>query len=115
MLSEEEIVIQLTPHQEARKSGIGKVIWRELTAGVGVWGSMSPLVAIILAAVPLLFLGQHFNREHQKAVDWTFIQVPLAFTVILWIGLWGWSIVDAWQGANAKDVKKRNKHLGIGL
>ena len=114
-MSEEEIIIQLAPHQEARKLGIGKVIWRELTAGVGVWGSMRPLVAIILAAVPLLFLGQHFNREHQKAVDWTLIQVPLPFTVILWIGLWGWSIVDAWQVANAKVVKKRNKHLGIGL
>ena len=46
--------------------GVLRLIWTELTAGVGAWGSLKPLVAGVLAAVPFLFLGQHFNRQHQK-------------------------------------------------
>ena len=42
--------------------GVVRLIWTELTAGVGAWGSLKPLVAGVLAAVPFLFLGQHFNR-----------------------------------------------------
>ena len=112
-MSEEEIVVQLAVQPKKSKAGISKAIWRELTAGVGLWGSIRPLVAVLLAAIPLLFLGQHFNREHRKAVDWTLLQIPLSFTVILWVGIYFWSMVDAWQVSNSAVARKRNKRLGV--
>ena len=112
-MGEEEIVVQLAVQPKKSKTGISKAIWRELTAGVGLWGSIRPLVAVLLAAIPLLFLGQHFNREHRKAVDWTLIQIPLSFTVILWVGIYFWSMVDAWQVSNSAVARKRNKRLGV--
>ncbi|MCH1616025.1 MAG: hypothetical protein L7R83_00775 [Candidatus Poseidonia sp.] len=101
---EEELVVQLTPETDSKTSGILpiriiKEIWREITFGVGTWGALRPLVAALLAAVPFLFLGQHFNRQHRRGFEWSFLQVPLAFTVILWIGLYLWSIIDAWRDA----------------
>ena len=111
-MSEEEIVVQLVV-QPKKKIGLSKVIWRELTAGVGLWGSIRPLVAVLLAAIPLLFLGQHFNRQHRKAGDWTLLQIPLAFTVILWFGIYLWSLVDAWQVSSNRVATIRNKRLGI--
>ncbi len=111
-MSEEEIVVQLAV-QPNKKIGLRKVIWRELTAGVGLWGSIRPLVAVLLAAIPLLFLGQHFNRQHRKAGDWTLLQIPLAFTVILWVGIYLWSLVDAWQVSSSRVATIRNKRLGI--
>ena len=74
-------------------------IWKEITFGVGAWGTLRPLITALLAAIPFLFLGQHFNRQHRKAFDWTRLQVPLALTVVLWIGLWFYSIFDAWREA----------------
>ena len=72
-----------------------KQIWVEMTLGVGFWGALRPIVAAMLAVVPFLFLGQHFNKKHRKATDWTLLQVPLALTVILWFALWLFSIFDA--------------------
>lgn len=74
-----------------------KQIWTEMTLGVGFWGALRPLVAALLALVPFLFLGQHFNKRHRKATDWTLLQIPLALTVVLWFALWGFSIFDAWR------------------
>ena len=74
-----------------------KQIWVEMTLGVGFWGALRPIVAAMLAVVPFLFLGQHFNKKHRKATDWTLLQVPLALTVILWFALWLFSIFDAWR------------------
>jgi len=74
-----------------------KQIWTEMTLGVGFWGALRPLVAALLALVPFLFLGQHFNKKHRKATDWTLLQIPLALTVVLWFALWGFSIFDAWR------------------
>lgn len=74
-----------------------KQIWVEMTLGVGFWGALRPIVAAILAVVPFLFLGQHFNKKHRKATDWTLLQIPLALTVILWFALWLFSIFDAWR------------------
>ena len=79
--------------------GVVRLIWTELTAVVGAWGSLKPLVAGVLAAVPFLFLGQHFNRQHQKGFDWMLLQLPLALTIILWPVLWAWSILDAYRVA----------------
>ena len=101
---EEELVVQSTPETDSSKKGIlpvriVKEIRREITFGVGTWGALRPLVAALLAAVPFLFLGQHFNRQHRRGLEWSFLQIPLAFTVLLWIGLYLWSIIDAWRDA----------------
>jgi hypothetical protein len=101
---EEELVVQFSPESQATKQGLLPVrmvreIWREITFGVGTWGALRPLIAALLAAVPFLFLGQHFNRQHQRGVDWLLLQIPLALTIILWIALYLWSIFDAWRDA----------------
>ena len=101
---EEELVVQFSSESDSARNGIlpvriVKEIWREITFGVGTWGALRPLVAALLAAVPFLFLGQHFNRQHRRGIEWSFLQIPLAFTVILWIGLYLWSIFDAWRDA----------------
>ena len=74
-------------------------IWREIFLGVGMWGAFRPIFAALLAAIPGLFLGQHLNRNHQRAFDWTLLQIPLALTIVLYIPLWLWSIYDAWRDA----------------
>jgi hypothetical protein len=92
----EEIVVRL-PQEDIVKRNVLKVIWLQLTSGIGLWGSFKPIIAVIIAMVPFLFLGQHFNREHRRAVDWMLLQIPLVFTVFFWIGLYLWSIFDAWM------------------
>ena len=74
-------------------------IWKEMTLGVGFWGALRPIVAALVAAIPFLFLGQHFNRKHQKGLDFALLQIPLALTVVLWFVLWAYSIFDAWRDA----------------
>ena len=75
-----------------------KVIWYEIGGGIGPWGALRPLVAIALALIPFLFIGQHFNRQHRKAASWFAVQFPLILTVILWPVLYIWSIGDAYGG-----------------
>lgn len=100
---EEELVVQLAPESPPEEGifpvRIVKEIWREITFGVGTWGALRPLIAAALAAVPFLFLGQHFNRQHRRGLEWGFLQIPLALTIILWFGLYLWSIFDAWRDA----------------
>ncbi len=74
-------------------------IWKEFTFGVGAWGTLRPLFTALIAVVPFLFLGQHVNRQHRKAFDWSLLQIPLALTIVLWVGLWLYSIFDAWRVA----------------
>ena len=57
---------------------LGKTIWNEITAGVGIWGAFRPVFAVVLSLVPFLYLGQHFNRRHQRGFDWFLLQIPLA-------------------------------------
>ena len=94
----EEYVVQLEPEDEsgANPLGVLSVIWHELSGGVGPWGAVRPLFAVALSLVPLLFLGQHFNREHRKGGEWFLIQFPLILSLVLWPFLYFWSIVDAW-------------------
>ena len=92
--------------------GAVRIIWNELTAGVGAWGSLKPLLAGTLAVIPFLFLGQHFNRQHQKAFDWMLLQLPLVLTLILWPVLWFWSIFDAYRVAMI-DVSEAENHRRI--
>ena len=101
---EEELVVQFSPESSTPKQGVLPVrivreIWREITFGVGTWGALRPLVAALLAVVPFLFLGQHFNRQHRRATEWSLLQIPLALTLLLWIGLYAWSFFDAWRDA----------------
>lgn len=101
---EDELVVQFAADSAPEKSGfigtrIVREIWREITFGVGMWGALRPLIAAILAAVPFLFLGQHFNRQHQRGIDWFLLQIPLALTIVLWLFLYLWSIFDAWRDA----------------
>ncbi len=84
---------------------VSRIIWYEFTGGVGPWGAMRPLFAILLALVPFLFLGQHFNREHSKGRDWFLLQIPLLLSIVLWPLLWLYSIVDAWWVANNRVAK----------
>ena len=95
--------------------GVVRLTWTELTAGVGAWGSLKPLVAGVLAAVPFLFLGQHFNRQHQKGFDWMLLQLPLALTIILLPVLWAWSIIDAYRVAMVavSDAENRRRALEL--
>ena len=87
------------PNKLVTGAKVFKQIWREMTLGVGFWGALRPLVAAILAAIPFLFLGHHFNRKNQKGLDLTLLQIPLALTVVLWFVLWAYSIFDAWREA----------------
>jgi len=100
---EQELVVQFPTKEKKplihRMVSTLKTIFHEITFGVGTWGAMRPMFTALLAGVPFLFLGQHFNKEHGKARDWTLLQIPLALTVVLWVGLWLFSIFDAWKTA----------------
>ena len=54
---EEDLVVTLSTEESSSGRlrnilGVVRLIWTELTAGVGAWGSLKPLVAGVLAAVP---------------------------------------------------------------
>ena len=117
---EEDLVVTLSREDSKGGSlrnifGVVRLIWTELTAGVGAWGSLKPLLAGVLAAVPFLFLGQHFNRQHQKGFDWMLLQLPLALTIILLPVLWAWSIIDAYRVAMVavSDAENRRRALEL--
>ena len=117
---EEDLVVTLSTEESSSGRlrnilGVVRLIWIELTAGVGAWGSLKPLVAGVLAAVPFFFLGQHFNRQHQKGFDWMLLQLPLALTIILLPVLWAWSIIDAYRVAMVavSDAENRRRALEL--
>ena len=117
---EEDLVVTLSTEESSSGKlrnilGVVRLIWIELTAGVGAWGSLKPLVAGVLAAVPFFFLGQHFNRQHQKGFDWMLLQLPLALTIILLPVLWAWSIIDAYRVAMVavSDAENRRRALEL--
>ena len=117
---EEDLVVTLSTEESSSGRlrnilGVVRLIWTELTAGVGAWGSLTPLVAGVLAAVPFFFLGQHFNRQHQKGFDWMLLQLPLGLTIILWPVLWAWSIIDAYRVAMVavSDAENRRRALEL--
>ena len=94
----EELMVSLAEGYEPKKAnplGVIGVIWSEINGGIGPWGTVRPLFTLIIAIIPFLYLGQHFNRQHEKANGWFLIQLPLLFTIILWFALYLWSIGDA--------------------
>ena len=95
----EEYVVSLAVEEEPESGstmGALGVIWYELSGGIGPWGALRPLVAVVISLVPFLFLGQHFNRQHRKAFGYFLIQLPLILSVVMWPILYVWSIADAW-------------------
>ena len=94
-----EVVVPVE-EKEIDSLALGKTLWTEITAGVGIWGAFRPVFSVILALIPFLYLGQHFNRKHQRGFDWFLLQIPLAFTLVLWVLLYLWSIFDAWRDAS---------------
>ena len=108
----EELVVNIAEDEELEKVsrlGVIGVIWSELNGGIGPWGTLRPLFSIILALIPFIFLGQHFNRQHEKANSWFLIQLPLLFTVILWFLLYVWSIGDAFFVSSRIVAKAENE------
>ena len=101
----------MTPAEQSKLSPMRLIteIWREIFLGVGMWGAFRPIFAGLLAAIPGLFLGQHFNRKHQRAFDWTLLQIPLALTIVLYVPLWLWSIYDAWRDATVIVSQARSR------
>ena len=94
---DDEIEIVVPSEKQVDSVALGKTIWREITAGVGIWGTFRPIIAVALSIIPFLYLGQHFNRNHQRGTDFFLLQIPLAFTLVLWVALYIWSIFDAWR------------------
>ena len=122
MSEDEEDLVGSLPASSSGPTSLGRIrnvlvairlIWNELTAGVGAWGSLKPLIAGALAAIPFLFLGQHFNRQHQKGFDWMLLQLPLVLTLILWPVLWAWSIFDAYRVAMIAVSDAENHRLTL--
>ena len=106
---EEEIVVHIpTSNHQHKRGNILRVIFTEITSGVGLWGSFKPVLAVIFSLIPFLFLGQHFNRSHRKGIDLTLLQLPLLLTGILWIFLFLWSIFDAWNEAQNTVIASHN-------
>ena len=101
-----EVVVPVD-EKDVDSIALGKTIWNEITAGVGIWGAFRPVFAVALSLVPFLFLGQHFNRKHRRGFDWFLLQIPLAFTLVLWVLLYVWSVFDAWRDAS---VNVANSH-----
>ena len=106
--SEIEVVVPVE-ETEIDSLKLGKTIWNEITAGVGIWGAFRPVFAVILSLVPFLYLGQHFNRRHQRGFDWFLLQIPLAFTLVLWVLLYVWSVFDAWRDASVIVAKSHDQ------
>ena len=107
----EEYVVSIAAQEEPDSgSAIGAlgVIWYELSGGIGPWGALRPLFALVLSFVPFLFLGQHFNRQHRKAFGYFVIQLPLILSVVMWPVLWVWSIADAWWISSRIVAKSEN-------
>ena len=108
----EELLVNITEDEELEKMsrlGVIGVIWRELNGGIGPWGTLRPLYTSFLALIPFLFLGQHVNRQHEKANSWFLIQLPLLLTVILWFLLYLWSIGDAFFVSSRIVAKAESK------
>ena len=103
-----EVVVPVE-EKDVDSIALGKTLWNEITAGVGIWGAFRPVFAVVLSLVPFLFLGQHFNRKHRRGFDWFLLQIPLAFTLVLWVLLYVWSVFDAWRDASVSVARSHDQ------
>ena len=113
----EEIIVVSAPMERKTMMDRGRsalrtvaILWQEITSGVGFWGSFRPILAVMLSLVPFLFLGYHFNRKHRQAFDFTALQIPLALTVVLWVGLYVFSIFEAYRDATIIVAEAARRH-----
>ena len=97
-----ELAVTLDPKGPGKATPLGviKAIWNELSGGIGPWGAFRPVFSALLAIVPFLYLGQHFNRQHRKGAWWFILQLPLILTIVLWPLIYIWSIIDSWWVSN---------------
>ena len=100
----DEIVVRVPSSKESsidyqKKGAILKEIWREITFGVGLWGSLRPVIAAGLALIPFLFWVSILIENIERHLISLCFKFPLILTVLLWIGLYLWSIFDAWREA----------------
>ena len=80
-VDEEEIEIVVSSEKHVDSVALGKTLWTEITGGVGIWEPFRPIIAVALSLVPFLFLGQHFNRNHQRGIDFLlFTNTPSVYT-----------------------------------
>ncbi|MFL2974427.1 MAG: hypothetical protein CND89_03205 [Marine Group II euryarchaeote MED-G38] len=102
-----EYAVTVNPEEEeVNRLGVVRVIWSELSGGIGPWGAFRPIFSVLVSLVPFVYLGQHFNGQHSKAFGWALIQLPLILTVILFPILYIWSIIDSWWFSNKIIVSK---------
>ena len=101
-MASEELAVNLDPKGPGRATPLGviKAIWNELSGGIGPWGAFRPVFSTMLAMIPFLYLGQHFNRQHKKGAWWFILQLPLILTIVLWPLIYIWSIIDSWWVSN---------------
>ena len=53
--SEIEVVVPVEEN-DLDSLELGKTIWNEITAGVGIWGAFRPIFAVALSLIPFLYL-----------------------------------------------------------
>ncbi|MBJ09266.1 MAG: hypothetical protein CMB63_04535 [Euryarchaeota archaeon] len=101
-MASDELAVTLDPKGPVRATPLGviKAIWNELSGGIGPWGAFRPVFSTMLAMIPFLYLGQHFNRQHKKGAWWFILQLPLILTIVLWPLIYIWSIIDSWWVSN---------------
>jgi hypothetical protein len=101
-MASDELAVTLDPKGPGRATPLGviKAIWNELSGGIGPWGAFRPVFSTMLAMIPFLYLGQHFNRQHKKGAWWFILQLPLILTIVLWPLIYIWSIIDSWWVSN---------------
>ena len=52
--SEIEVVVPVEEN-DLDSLELGKTIWNEITAGVGIWGAFRPIFAVALSLIPFLY------------------------------------------------------------
>ena len=66
---DEEIeVVVPVEENEIDSLALGKTLWTEITAGVGIWGAFRPVFSVILALIPFLYLGQHLIESTREVL-----------------------------------------------
>ena len=100
---EEELVVQFSPESSEQPQGILPVrivreIWREITFGVGTWVHCARWLRLFWLLFRSLFSGSISIDSTVERLNGRSFKF-MALTLLLWIGLYLWSIFDAWRDA----------------